>query len=164
MLLMVNGVLNNIEFRRIVRILETDVDGELPLVHGLSTIKGIGYNFAISLCRLLRLDPMMKVGYLTDDEIKNIEAVAKEPSKYGLPHWLYNRRKDYASGEDLHLTGATLLFYVKEDIEREKRTKSWRGIRHALGLKVRGQRTRTTGRSGITVGVKRKKTTQQQKK
>jgi len=62
----------------------------------------------------------------------------------------------------MHLVGATLLFYVKEDIEREKRIKSWRGIRHAYGLKVRGQRTRTTGRAGITVGVKRKKTTQQQ--
>jgi small subunit ribosomal protein S13 len=62
------------------------------------------------------------------------------------------------------LTGSELLYYVKEDIEREKRIKSWRGIRHALGLKVRGQRTRTTGRTGITVGVKRKKTAQQEKK
>ncbi|MEM4101177.1 MAG: 30S ribosomal protein S13, partial [Desulfurococcaceae archaeon] len=65
--------------------------------------------------------------------------------------------------EDIHLYGAQLLFYVKEDIEREKRIKSWRGIRHALGLKVRGQRTRTTGRLGVTVGVRKKKTAQQQK-
>ncbi|TLX95508.1 MAG: 30S ribosomal protein S13, partial [Thaumarchaeota archaeon] len=33
--------------------------------------------------------------------------------------------------------------------------RSWKGIRHALGLKVRGQRTRTTGRKGRTVGVRK---------
>ncbi|MEM0000916.1 MAG: 30S ribosomal protein S13 [Desulfurococcaceae archaeon] len=152
------------EFRRIIRILETDVDGELPLIYGLSVVKGIGHNFALAVCKTLGLDSSMRTGYLTDDEIKNIEAVVREPGKYGLPTWFCNRRRDRATGENIHLTGANLLFYVKEDIEREKRMRSWRGIRHALGLKVRGQRTRTTGRTGITVGVKRKKTTQQQKK
>ncbi len=34
-----------------------------------------------------------------------------------------------------------------------KKLRSWKGIRHNLGLKVRGQRTRTTGRLGLTVGV-----------
>jgi small subunit ribosomal protein S13 len=154
------------EFRRIIRILETDIDGELPVIYGLSAVKGVGYNYALATCRVLGLDPAMKIGYLTDDEIKNIESVVKEPRKYNIPSWYYNRRKDYATGEDSHLVGSTLLFYVKEDIEHEKRIKSWRGIRHALGLKVRGQRTRTTGRAGITVGVKRKKAgqPQQQKK
>ena len=37
-----------------------------------------------------------------------------------------------------------------------KEIRNWRGIRHALGLKVRGQRTRTSGRSGKAVGVKKK--------
>jgi small subunit ribosomal protein S13 len=55
-----------------------------------------------------------------------------------------------------------LIFYVRNDIEREKRTKSWRGVRHTLGLKVRGQRTRTTGRTGMTVGVTRRKVAQPQ--
>lgn len=149
------------EFRRIVRILETDVDGELPLVYGLGVVKGLGYNFALAVCRVLGLEPMMKTGYLTDQEIKNIEVVSREPVKYKIPPYLYNRRKDPATGQDLHLTSSTLLFYVKEDIEHEKRIKSWRGIRHALGLKVRGQRTRTTGRVGVTIGVKKKKTQQQ---
>ncbi len=150
------------EFRRIVRMLETDINGALPIVYGLSAVKGVGYNFALAVCRILKLDPYMKLGYLTDEEVKEIESVVREPQKYHIPEWYYNRRKDYTSGLNMHLVGATLLFYVKEDIEREKRIKSWRGIRHAYGLKVRGQRTRTTGRAGITVGVKRKKTTQQQ--
>ena len=152
------------EFRRIVRVLDTDIDGELPLVYGLSAVKGIGYTFSLAVCRVLGLDPYMKLGYLTDEEVKNIEAVVREPLKYYIPEWYYNRRKDYTTGENIHLTGATLLFHVKEDIEREKKIKSWRGVRHMYGLKVRGQRTRTTGRTGVTVGVKRKRTQQQQQK
>jgi small subunit ribosomal protein S13 len=152
------------EFRRIVRVLDTDIDGELPLVYGLTAVKGIGYTFSLAVCRVLGLDPYMKLGYLTDEEVKNIEAVVREPLKYHIPEWYYNRRKDYTTGENIHLTGATLLFHVKEDIEREKKIKSWRGVRHIYGLKVRGQRTRTTGRTGVTVGVKRKRTQQQQQK
>ncbi|MEM2618451.1 MAG: 30S ribosomal protein S13, partial [Candidatus Hadarchaeales archaeon] len=44
----------------------------------------------------------------------------------------------------------------KADIGRERKIRSRRGIRHELGLPVRGQRTRTTGRKGLSVGVMRK--------
>lgn len=151
-------------FRYVVRILETDVSGELPLLYGLAEVKGVGYNLAYAICKVLNLDPYMKTGFLTDSEVESIEKAVKDPASLGIPTWMYNRKKDYATGVDIHLYGAQLIYYAKEDIEREKRIKSWRGIRHALGLKVRGQRTRTTGRTGITVGVKRKKAVQQQKK
>jgi SSU ribosomal protein S13P len=75
---------------------------------------------------------------------------------------MYNRRKDYETGIDLHLVTNDVIFYARNDIEREKKIKSWRGVRHALGLKVRGQRTRTTGRTGITVGVRKGKGAQPQ--
>ncbi|NLE05551.1 MAG: 30S ribosomal protein S13, partial [Crenarchaeota archaeon] len=39
--------------------------------------------------------------------------------------------------------------------------RSWRGYRHAYGLKVRGQRTKTTGRAGKSLGVKKKAMPQQ---
>jgi len=151
-------------FKYVVRILETDVSGELPLLYGLAEVKGVGYNLAHAICRVLNLDPYMKTGFLTDSEVESIEKAVKDPASLGIPMWMYNRRKDLTTGVDVHLYGAQLIYYVKEDIEREKRIKSLRGIRHALGLKVRGQRTRTTGRTGITVGVKRKKAAQQQKK
>ena len=144
-------------FRYIVRIAATDISGELRTDHGLAEIKGVGVNLAHAICRVLNLDPSMKIGYLTDEEIAKIEDVLKNPVKYGIPSWMLNRRKDYETGEDKHLVGAELIYYVKQDIEREKRIKSWRGIRHALGMKVRGQRTRTTGRTGATVGVRKKR-------
>jgi Ribosomal protein S13 len=57
----------------------------------------------------------------------------------------------------MHLVSSELIFYARQDIEREKKTRSWRGVRHSLELKVRGQRTRTTGRFGASVGVKKKR-------
>ncbi len=145
------------EFRYIVRIAGTDIPGELSLAWGLSKIKGVGYNFAVAVCRVLGLDPMMKIGFLSDADVERIEDAIRNPQKYGIPSWMYNRRKDYETGQDLHLVGPDLIYYVRQDIEREIRIRSWRGIRHALGYKVRGQRTHTTGRLGPTVGVKRRR-------
>ncbi len=145
------------QFKYIVRIAGTDIDGRLKTVYGLAKIKGVGVNLAYALCRFMGLDPDKRVGFLSDTEIKKIENALKNPANYGLPSWMFNRRKDHETGQDLHLIGAELIFAVKQDIEREKRIKSWRGIRHALGLKVRGQRTHTTGRLGVTVGVRKKK-------
>lgn len=144
-------------YRYIVRIAGTDIDGSLKTAYGLAEIKGVGVNLAYGICRRLGIDPEMRIGYLTDEEIKKIEDLLSNPLAYDIPSWMLNRRKDYTTGKDMHLIGAELIFYVKQDIEREKKIKSWRGIRHALGLKVRGQRTRTTGRLGLTVGVRKKR-------
>ncbi len=144
-------------FRYVVRIAGTDLDGKLKLAYGLAGIKGIGYNTALAILRVLGIDPEKRTGFLTDEEIERIEDAIANPTKYGLPPWMLNRRKDYETGIDMHLVGADLIFKAKQDIEREKRIKSWRGIRHALGLKVRGQRTHTTGRLGVTVGVTKKR-------
>ncbi|MET1101447.1 MAG: 30S ribosomal protein S13 [Pyrodictiaceae archaeon] len=145
------------QYRYIVRIAGTDIPGSLKIPYGLALIKGVGYNFALALCRLLGIDPNKRIGFLTDAEIERIEQALKNPRAVGIPVWMLNRRKDYETGRDLHLIGAELIYYVRRDIDREKRIKSWRGIRHALGLKVRGQRTATTGRLGMTVGVSKRR-------
>ncbi len=145
------------EFKYIVRIGETDIDGSLPAVYGLAQIRGIGYTTALAVLRKMGIDPHMRLGYLSDAKIRELDEIVRDITKLNLPSWLYNRRKDYATGKDMHLIGAELVFYARQDIEREKKIKSWRGVRHALGLKVRGQRTATTGRIGMTVGVSKKK-------
>ncbi len=145
------------QFRYIVRIAGTDIDGKLKLAYGLAEIKGIGYTTALAIARMLGLDPNMRTGFLTDAEIKKLEEAVKDITRLGLPSWLYNRRKDYETGVDRHLIGPDLIFHVRRDIEREIKIGSWRGVRHKLGLKVRGQRTKTTGRLGMTVGVKKKR-------
>jgi small subunit ribosomal protein S13 len=46
---------------------------------------------------------------------------------------------------------------LREDLNRLRKTRSYRGIRHELGLPVRGQRTKSSFRTGRTIGVSRKK-------
>jgi small subunit ribosomal protein S13 len=144
------------EFRHILRITDTDVDGTLKVPYALRKIKGISLNLANAILKRAGIDPNMRAGFLTEAEVEKIEEIIKEPTKYGLPGWLLNRRKDLETGKDMHLISADLILRTKMDIEKMKELKSWRGYRHAYGLKVRGQRTRTTGRTGKAVGVKKK--------
>jgi len=145
------------EFKPIVRIADMDLKGDKNVAYALADIKGIGVNTAFAVCRKLGINPMKKLGYLTESEIRRLDEVLRDISKLGFPGWFLNRPRDPETGKDMHLIGSDLLIRVKMDIELLKKIKCWRGIRHMYGLKVRGQRTRTTGRTGITVGVQRRK-------
>jgi small subunit ribosomal protein S13 len=105
----------------------------------------------------LGMNPNDRLGFITDENIEAIENILENPVATGFPDWFINRPRDRMSGKMLHLTGSDLDFANRNDIDRLRRIKSWRGVRHSLGLKVRGQHTRTTGRGGVAVGVSRKK-------
>jgi small subunit ribosomal protein S13 len=143
------------EYRHIVRIVGKDIPGDKKLSVGLTHIKGIGYNFANALIGALNLNPNSNIGFLTESQVVEIEKLLKDPVSVNFPSWIYNRRKDVESGANMHLITSDVAFTVRNDIEREKLSNSWRGFRHTYGLKVRGQRTRTTGRKGASVGVKK---------
>ena len=102
------------------------------------------------------LSPKKRAGFLAEAEVERLEEMVKDPAKSGLPAWILNRRKEVDSGKDTHLISSELVLKTKTDIEKMKEIKSWRGYRHAYGLKVRGQRTKTTGRAGKALGVKKK--------
>jgi small subunit ribosomal protein S13 len=104
----------------------------------------------------LNIDKREHIGNLTDDQLDELEKIVLNPVSYGVPVWMVNRRKD-SSGTNRHLIGADLDFAIRQDIEAEKNIKSYRGIRHMFGLPVRGQRTKTMGRRGMTLGVIKKK-------
>ena len=143
------------EFRHIVRIAGRDLDGTKKIVPAVAELKGVGESYANGLVAILKFDSRQRLGQLTDKQLQQIETALKDGSGANLPAWLLNRRKDVDSGANIHRIGSDLDFMIKNDIEREKNVLSWKGIRHSLGLKVRGQRTRTTGRKGRTVGVKK---------
>ncbi|MGQ4911389.1 MAG: 30S ribosomal protein S13 [Candidatus Thorarchaeota archaeon] len=145
------------EYKHIVRIGGSDIDGQESLIQGLTRIRGVGLRISKAIVRQLELNPSNRLGFLTDDDIKKIEAVIKDPVGSGFPDWYVNRPRDRMSGRMLHLIGSDLDFAQRNDVDRLRRIKSWRGHRHSLGLKVRGQHTRTTGRGGMAVGVSRKK-------
>jgi small subunit ribosomal protein S13 len=144
------------EFRHIMRIVDANVDGTLKASYAVSKIRGINVRLAHAILRKADIDPEKRAGFLTEAEIDKIEEIAKDPLKFGVPSWLANRRKDAETGKNMHLISADLILKSKNDIQEMKDTKSWRGYRHAYGLKVRGQRTKTTGRAGKALGVKKK--------
>ncbi len=144
------------EFRHIVRVVGTDLDGSKKIVYGITRIRGIGPSYAAAVVKAAELRPDMRVGSLTEDEVDRIEDVVANPTKYNLPARLYNRRKDLETGRDSHMIGPDLALRVKGDIDFMKEIRTWKGTRHSLGLKVRGQRTKSTGRKGRAVGVKKK--------
>lgn len=143
------------EYKHITRVAGKDIDGSKKIVVALSEIRGIGYNLAQVILQSLNISPNLRIGFLTDKEITEIETAIRNPSRTGIPSWYLNRQKDTDSGGNNHFITSDLDFAISSDIEREKSVMSWRGYRHMFGLKVRGQCTRTTGRRGGAVGVKK---------
>ena len=144
------------EYRHILRIMGTDMQGTQKTVYALTGIKGISLSLSSAIIKKAGVNPDLRVGFLTESDIGKIEDIIKEPAKHGLPTWLFNRRKDTETGKDTHIISADLVLKTKTDIDQAKAIRSWRGYRHAYGLKVRGQRTKTTGRAGKALGVKKK--------
>ena len=143
------------EFRHLVRIAGKDLEGNKKLIVALSDIRGVGDNFSAAVVKRLGMDPRARLGTLSEQQIHTVEKALQDAATSTLPKWYYNRRNDPETGEAKQLLGSDLDFITKNDIEEEKTLQSWRGVRHGLGLKVRGQRTRTTGRKGATVGVRK---------
>ncbi len=141
------------EYRHIVRIVGNDIPGERKSIVGLTQIKGIGYNFATAILDTLKINTNSNIGNLSDANVEAIEKLILDPIGGNFPTWFLNRNKDIETGADLHLLTSDIPFTLRNDIERERITASWRGYRHLSGLKVRGQRTRTSGRKGGAVGV-----------
>ena len=122
----------------------------------LTGIKGIGPHTSRTITALAGVDPHAVLGKLDDGSVERI-ANAVDTYTEQVPDWMVNRPKDIYTGEVRHLLGPDLTMMNDDDVNRMRKMRSYRGIRHETGQKVRGQRTKSTGRTGTTVGVKRKK-------
>ena len=147
------------DFKHIVRVVNSDLDGHKPIGHALTKIRGVGRMFANSVCNVAGIEWKSKTGELPEADVKKLTEIIKNPLKYNIPKWMFNRRKDYKTGEDKHILTSDLEFSQTSDRRRMQKIKSYRGLRLAVGLTVRGQRTRSNFRhnKGKVQGVKRKK-------
>ena len=143
------------EIKHIVRIANTDLEGKKSVQYSLTGIKGINRRIARIISDRSNVDPTATIGYLDDEKIDSLKKTIEEIESI-LPTWMLNRRKDLLTGDDKHILATDILLTKREDLNTLKKTRSYRGVRHERGHKVRGQRTRSTGRKGLTVGVKRK--------
>jgi small subunit ribosomal protein S13 len=140
---------------KILRLLGTDVKGSATVKQGMTRVKGIGSNLAHTICSRMNINGAKLMGELSSDEIKALETKLK--SLEGVEEWMLNRQKDYDSGLNKHLLTNDLKITLQFDRKRLQKAKTYRGLRLAAGLPVRGQRTKAHFRKGgKAVGVKRK--------
>ncbi|MGA2130374.1 MAG: 30S ribosomal protein S13 [Candidatus Pacearchaeota archaeon] len=139
---------------RLVRIVSEDIEGEMTVYAGLTKIKGVSWGISNAICKTLGIEKRKKIGSLTPEEIKKISEFIKNPK---IPIYLLNRRKDFETGIDKHVSGTDLELQKEFDIKRLKKIKSYRGIRHGAGLPVRGQRTKAHFRKNKSKGAGIKK-------
>ncbi len=144
------------DFKYIIRIANSDVSGEERLGFALTSIRGVGPRISNAIIQKLKLNPEELAGNLTDKNVDEIENAIGNISEF-VPTWLLNRQKDYDTGENIHPVSVDLKMVHDDDLNRMKKVKSYKGIRHATGHKVRGQRTYSNGRRGLALGVSRKK-------
>ncbi|UCH56691.1 MAG: 30S ribosomal protein S13 [Candidatus Bathyarchaeota archaeon] len=149
------------EFNYIVRLHGSNLDGTKLLPYALCDLKGVGIRVARTMIKQLGLDPFERLGALSDADVRRLEGILENPASGGIPDWMLNRRKDPQTGQNLHLLASDLTLRQRGDIDLMRETRSWKGERHGRGLKVRGQRTKTTARKGRSVGVSRRRVQQQ---
>jgi small subunit ribosomal protein S13 len=149
------------KLKHLVRIVNTDLLGTKAIYYAMRKIKGVSYMFANMTLTIAGIDKTKKTGALTDEEVAKIDDILKHPEKYDVPSWMLNRRRDYETGEDKHIITGDIDFIKALDTKRLKRIKSYRGLRHASGHPVRGQRTksnfrRSKSKGKSTLGVQKK--------
>ncbi|HIH24409.1 TPA: 30S ribosomal protein S13 [Candidatus Woesearchaeota archaeon] len=142
--------------RFIIRIANTDLNGERKIPIALTKIKGVSHMFANALCEATGIDKSKKAGDLSDAEEKSLNDAIRNPKAVGIPVWMTNRRNDPETGEDSHLIGSDIAFTKDNDIKRMKKLKTLKGVRHAAGLPVRGQRTKSNFRKNKKRGSGKK--------
>ena len=141
-------------FKYIIRLVNTDIDGNKPVVIGLQSVKGVGSRVAEIIVNRASVDRVAKVGTLSDEKVEELEKLISSYAEYA-PAWAVNRQLDFETGDDMHTVGVDLEIFRKDDINRMKMIRCYKGVRHEEGQKVRGQRTRSNGRTGLTLGVMR---------
>merc|ERR1711931_295222 len=108
----------------------------------MTAIKGIGRRYANIVLKKADIPLHKRAGELSEEDVEKIVTIMQNPRQYKIPDWFLNRQLDIK---------------LREDLERLKKIRAHRGLRHYWGLRTRGQHTKTTGHKGKTVGVSKKK-------
>jgi small subunit ribosomal protein S13 len=146
----------NPDFKYIVRVANTDLDGKFQVIPAIARVKGLGLRTAAIVATNAGVNAYQKIGNLTDAEVLKVQE-SIDALQESLPAWMLNRRKDVDTGEDGHLIGTDVEIRLRDDLNRLKKIRTYRGLRHEDGQKVRGQRSRSNGRTGLTLGVMKQK-------
>jgi len=145
------------QFQNLLRLLNTNVKGERKIMYALTEIKGVGRRYSNIVCKKADVDLNKRAGELNPDELERVVTIIQNPTQYKIPTWFLNRQRDIVDGKNSQVLANNVDSKLRDDIERLKKIRAHRGLRHYYGHRVRGQHTKTTGRKGKTVGVAKKK-------
>ena len=109
-----------------------------------------------ALRRKAAVDAHKRAGELTADEVEKLVAIIQTPKQFKIPTWFLNRQKDYKTGKYSQAFANTLHTTLRSDLERLKKIRAHRGLRHYWCIRVRGQHTKSTGRRGKTMAATKK--------
>ena len=107
------------------RVLGVDIPNDKQIVVSLTYLYGVGHKSARDVCHKIGIDPTTKARDLAEDEIGRIAAML----------------------ENDYVVEGPLRRATQQSVSRFRDIKCYRGIRHRVGLPVRGQRTRTNART-----------------
>ena len=145
------------DFKFILRVFNTNVEGKQKIPFALRQIRGLGRRLATIITKKAGLDVNLRAGDLSDVQIEKVVDICTNPTNYGIPLYLLNRKRDPKEGGYSQQISNGIDTKLRDDLEKMKRMRLHKGLRHYFGLKVRGQHTCSTGRRGKTVGVAKKK-------
>merc|ERR1712211_196924 len=143
-------------FQHILRVLNTNIDGKTSVMFALTSIKGIGRRYANLCLKKADIPLTRRAGELNEEEVEKLVTIMQNPRQYKIPDWFLNRQRDIKDGKTTQVMANILDNKLREDLERLKKIRAHRGLRHYWGLRVRGQHTKTTGHKGKTVGVSKR--------
>jgi len=150
------------DFAYILRMADSDVDGLKPIAIGLTSIKGVGMRTSQQICRLAGINGKSLGGHLSEEDQDSLRSAIDDYATT-VPWWLVNRQRDLGTNEDAHIVAMEVKMTRDDDISRMAGIKAYRGMRHRSGHKVRGQRLRSNGRKGSSLGVEKKKIVEKKK-
>merc|ERR1712055_1257644 len=121
----------------ILRVMNTNIDGRRKIAFALTAIKGIGRRYAHVVCKKADVDLTKRAGELSDEEVEKIITIMQNPRQYKIPDYFLNRQKDCKDGKTAQVMANFLDNKLREDLERLKKIRAHRGLRHYWGVRVR---------------------------
>ena len=132
-------------------------------MYALTEIKGVGRRYSNIVCKKADVDLNKRyvihvrdleihvswrnrAGELNSDELERLVTIIQNPTQFKVPTWFLNRQKDIVDGKNSQILSNAVDSKLRDDLERLKKIRAHRGLRHFWGLRVRGQHTKTTGK------------------
>nr|KAG5710558.1 hypothetical protein BaRGS_013204 [Batillaria attramentaria] len=121
------------KFQHILRVMNTNIDGRRKIMFAITAIKGVGRRFSNVVCKKANVDITKRAGELSEEEVERIVTVMSNPRQYKIPDWFLNRQKDVKDGRYSQVLSNALDNKLREDLERLKKIRAHRGLRHYWG-------------------------------